>query len=210
MTRNDDATRAAHKDDRIAGSALLATAALSIVAMAHHPTSAQARSLTGIVHGALLLLVVSMAFGFAHVARRRGIGRPSILAGLIAYGISVVANIGAGLINGFIVPTLAARGDIGRDVFLFAWEANQALATLGVVATGVAFVFWSFDFLGRRTVPANVIGVCGLLAGIVPMSLLLGGWIDMNVAGAFAIYGAHAAWAGLVGLYTLRGRLDAG
>lgn len=195
---------AARTADRIAGAALIAAAAISMLAMAHHPTSAHAGTIGGVVHGTMIVLVAITAFGFAHVVLRRGLERPAMLAGSIAYGIGVVANIGAATINGFVVPALAAGGDVGADVFAFAWEANQALAVLGVFATGAAFVCWSFDFLGRPGTEAKIIGVAGLLAGIVPALLIAGGWIGMNVTGAFALYGAHAAWAALVGVHTAR------
>jgi hypothetical protein len=149
------------------------------------------------------------AFGFAHFALRRGLGRSAILAGLIAYFIGFAADLGAGTINGFIVPELAARGASlsGRDVFLFAWEANQALARLGVFATAAAFVLWSIDFLSRSGAEPKTVGVLGLLAGLVPAGLLATGTTDMHVAGAFAAYAAFAAWGVVVGQHLLRNGL---
>lgn len=196
--------------DRIAGGALILGALLSMLAMAHHPTHVDPGGLVGIVHGAMIVLMTVTAFGFAHFAQRRGLGRPAILAGLIAYLVSLVAHIGAGTINGFIVPALAARGaDLaGRDVFLLAWESNQALARLGVFATAAAFTFWSIDFLRRSGLEPKAIGGLGLLAGLVPAILLATGATDMHVAGAFVAYAAFAAWAVLVGLHMIRRRLD--
>ncbi|HEV2816807.1 MAG TPA: hypothetical protein VGW40_06255 [Allosphingosinicella sp.] len=127
--------------DRIAGGALIGAALSSVLAMAHHPTSAHAGALGPIVHGTMIVLLAATAFGFAHFALRRGAGRPAILAGLVAYALSVVVTIGAATINGFIVTALAARGVTNHDLFLFAWEANQALARLGVYATAAAFAF---------------------------------------------------------------------
>ena len=115
--------------DRIAGGALILGALLSVFAMAHHPRACRSGGLVGIVHGAMIVLMSVTAFGFAHFALRRGVARPAILAGLIAYFIGVVADLGAATTNGFVVPALAAHGAAlsGRDVFLLAWEANQAL-----------------------------------------------------------------------------------
>jgi hypothetical protein len=196
--------------DRIAGGALIAGSLLSVLAMAHHPTHVDPGGLVGIVHGAMIVLMTAIAFGFAHFALRRGLARPAILAGLIAYLVSLVANIGAGTINGFVVPALAARGaDLsGHDVFLLAWEANQALARLGVFATAAAFTFWSIDFLRRPGLEPKAIGGLGLLAGLVPAILLATGGIDMHVAGAFVAYAAFAAWGMIVGLHLVRGRLE--
>jgi len=195
--------------DRIAGWAMIAAAALSVLAMAHHPTSAHAGGLAGFIHGAMIVLLALTTFGFAHFALRRGLGRPAILAGLIAYLISLVGHVGAATINGFVVPALAARGVTDHGLFLFAWEANQALAKLGVFATGAAYVLWSLDFLRRPGVEARALGALGLLAGLLPAALLGSGAITMNVSGAGVAYGAFAGWGVLVGLHLLRGKLDA-
>ena len=198
------------KADRIAGEALLLGALGSVLAMAHHPEHVDPNGLVGLVHGAMLALMSISAFGFAHFALRRGLGRPEILAGLVAYSIGVVADLGAATTNGFIVPALAAHGAAlsGRDVFLFAWEANQALARIGVFATAAAFVLWSLDFLRRPGAEAKVIGGLGLAAGLGPALALATGAMDMHVAGAFAAYAAFALWGAIVGFHLLRGGLE--
>jgi len=197
--------------DRIAGGALIAGSLLSVLAMAHHPEHIDPNGMVGLVHGAMIVLMSVTAFGFAHFALRRGVARPAILAGLIAYFIGLVADLGAGTTNGFIVPALAAHGAAlsGRDVFLLAWEANQALARLGVFATAAAFTFWSIDFLRRGGLEPKAIGGLGLLAGLAPATLLATGATDMHVAGAFMAYAAFALWGAVVGLHLMRGKLEA-
>ena len=198
--------------DRIAGAALIAGAAATVLAMAHHPTGAHgAGGLAGLVHGAMIVLLALQAFGFAHFAIRRGIGAPAMLAGLIAYGASLFAHVGAATINGFIVPAIAARGPgaVSHDVFLFAWEANQALAKLGVYATGTAFILWGLHLLRTGGAWPRSLGLAGLAAGAAPAVLLAVGAIRMDVAGAFLAYAIHAAWAALVGLWLIRGETEA-
>lgn len=198
--------------DRIAGALLVTAAAGTVLAMAHHPTSPHAAGLGGAVHGSLIVLLATIAFGFTHFAMRRGLCRPAVLAGLVAYAISLFAHAAAATINGFVVPALAARGPgaAGRDIFLFAWETNQALARIGVYATGAAFLLWSTDLLRRGTSQAPEIGLAGLTAGAVPALLLAAGVIAMDLSGAFLVYATHAGWTALVGLHLLRGRLGAG
>lgn len=192
--------------DRAAGIALIAAAAASMLAMAHHPTSLRAGAMIGIVHGAMILVVGAMLYGFAYFARRRGLARPAVLAGLIAYAIGAAANIGAATINGFAAPALAARVPaVHPDLFAFAWAANQALAALGVAAVGAAYALWSLDLLRTN----RLIGALGLLAGGVPAVLLIGGWIGMHLYAAVAVYAGQALWAALVGGLMLRGGLDA-
>jgi hypothetical protein len=192
--------------DRIAGAALAAAALVSVVAMAHHPTSAHGGGgLNGLVHGVMIILVALLAFGFVHFARGRGLDRPSVLAGLIAYGISVFAHVGAATINGFVVPALAGRGTVSHDILLFAWETNQALAGLGVYATGAAFILWSIDLIRREPGWLRLVGLAGLVAGALPGALLAGGVIRMDVSGAMFVYAVHAVWAALVGVSLMRG-----
>ena len=196
--------------DRIAGGALVAGSLLSVLVMAHHPEHVDPNGIVGLVHGAMIALMSVTAFGFAHFALRRGVAKLAILAGLIAYFIALVADIGAGTINGFVVPALASHGAAlsGRDVFLLAWESNQALARLGVFATAAAFTFWSVDFLRRPGLEPRMIGGLGLLAGLVPAGLLAAGLTDMHLAGAFAAYAAFALWGAIVGVHLVRRGLD--
>ena len=190
--------------DRAAGIALIGAAAMSMFAMAHHPTSLRAGALIGIVHGAMILFVGMMAYGFTHMARRRGLGRPAVLTGLVAYGTGAFANVGAALINGFVSPALAARQPaVGHDLFALAWAMNQALAGLAVVAVGLAYACWSLDLWARHRLAA----LLGLAAGGVPALLLTGGWIDLHLHWAIIVYAAQALWAGLIGWLLLRGDL---
>jgi hypothetical protein len=189
--------------DRPAGIALIGAAGLSMLAMAHHPTSLRAGAMIGIVHGAMILFAGMMAFGFTHMARRRGLDRPAVLAGLVAYGIGILASTGAALVNGFAAPALAAHG-ASHDAFDTLWFLNQALAKLGVVAAGLAYLLWSFDLWRQRRAAA----LLGLLAGGVPALLLLGGWIDMHLHSAALVYAAQVLWAALIGWLLLRGALD--
>jgi hypothetical protein len=189
--------------DRVAGAAMIAAAAGTLLAMGHHPSGVHGgSSLAGIVHASMIALLGLLVFGFAHMARRRGLGRPAVLAGLVAYGIALVGHAGAATINGFAVPALAARGVATHDLFLFAWELNQALAKLGVYATSAAYLLWSADFLAdRRT---RLLGAVGLMAAIVPAALLASGAIRLDVTGAFICYAVQVGWAALVGLHLLR------
>lgn len=192
--------------DRAAGIALIAAAATSMLAMAHHPTSFRAGAIIGIVHGVMILVVGAMLYGFAHFARRRGLERPAVLAGLVAYGIAAAANIGAAVINGFVAPALPGHGSAGHhDMFAFAWAANQTLAGMAVIAMGAAYALWSLDLL-RTNKP---LAVLGLLAGGVPAVLLAGGWIDMHLQAAIIVYAGQVLWAALLGLLMLRGGLEA-
>lgn len=194
--------------DRIAGTALIAAGAAAALAMAHHPTSAH-NALNGPVHGAMIALVAVLGFGFLHFARRRGLDRPAVLAGLTGYAVSLFAHVGAATTNGFVLPALARGGHaaVSHDVVELAWASNQALAGLGVFATGAAYLLWGADLLGRRGWEARAVGALGIAAGVVPAALLATGALRMDVSGALIVYLAHLGWAALVGVQLWRGRI---
>ncbi len=192
---------------RRSGAALIVAAVLSVALMSHHPTSVAAHGSLGVfVHGGMLLLLFVLLTGFTVFAAVRGLGRLAVLAGLVAYTISTFANIGAATINGLVVPALAARdgAEPGHDVFLLAWESNQALALLAVVAIGIAFLCWSVDLLGERRGGARLLGAAGVAAGVLPAGALLAGGYGMNVQVAFVVYAVHAAWTAAAGAWLLR------
>jgi len=188
---------------QIGGWSLIGAGAASILAMAHHPTSYHA-AIGPTVHGVMIFVLLVIAFGFAAFVLDRGVGRPAILAGAIAYAVSTFANLGAGTINGFIAPALA-QGDaaIAQDILLLCWTANQTLAWLGVVTAGAAFLFWSLDLLRGPRPAARLIGVAGLAAGALPTILLVTGVLSLNATGAAILYAAQVAWGALVGLLML-------
>lgn len=191
---------------RIGGLALIVAAAGTIVGMAHHPTSVEAGLLGPTVHGALIFFLALTAFGFASFAVDRGGSRSAILGGIVCYAIGLFGHLGAATINGFIVPALAADGAYrtGGELAAFAWSANQALATLGVVAAGAAITLWSLDLLWRPGVETRVIGLTGIVAGIAAPALLAADLLAMNVAGASLLYALQAGWGALVGVHLIR------
>lgn len=190
--------------DRAAGIALIASAGLSMLAMAHHPANLHGGALIGIVHGAMILFVGMMTFGFAQFALRLGLDRPAVLAGLVGYALGAIAEIAAATVNGFAMPALAGHG-ASHEAIDALWFLNQALAGVGVAAIGAAYTLWSLALWRRHKLVAGL----GILAGAVPALLLLGGWIDMHLHWAILVYAAIAIWAGLIGWLLLAGRIDA-
>ncbi len=196
--------------NRPVGVAMIAASLGVVIAMGHHPSGLHGGAPAGMVHGGLIALLLLLTWGFLMFATDRGAARPLIAAGLIAYAVSLFAHIGAGTINGFVVPALAnpEAPPISHDIFRLAWQSNQALAQLGVYMTGAAYVLWSSDLLRDRSKAARLMGALGVVAGAVPVVLLASGTLRMDVSGAFLIYGMHVAWAGLVGLMLWRGALQ--
>jgi len=185
-----------------AGVVLASTAVLVIFTMAHHPTGhgdGAPFSLANIVHAVMVVLLLAQFWALSIFSLARP-GCGWALGGWIVYGASVFAHLIAGTVNGFIVPALAARGDLPHEVFAVMWAVNQGFANLGIQLTGLGFALWSVSLLKGAGWPGRVTGLAGLVAAIVPSALLLSGTISLNVAGAFVAYGLHAAWLILLGL----------
>lgn len=195
-----------------AGALLAITALLVVFTMGHHPHGhgggQDGLSLANIVHAAMIvflsievwaLAIFSLAAG--HSALR--------LAGLVAYAISAVGHVMAATINGFIVPSLAGAVDTtaSHDLFILLWNANQAFATLGVHASGLAFILWGTSLLKTSAGLARIAGLAGIVAGLLPSGLLLAGIISLDVSGAFIIYTAHSAWLVLLGVMMWQKRI---
>lgn len=197
----------------IAGVVLLFVTLLEIVAMAHHPTVATVdigqavehlgalSRLSGLVHGVLIASMLLTLYGISEFAVRRGLERPLVRAGAIAYCAGVLVMLGAALVSGFVIGDVASLGphdlpmdlQITRHVLVFCGILNQACANVGVVAMSVGIGCWSIDLLRDRG-PARWIGALGCLAGIVPAVALLGGMIRLDVRGMRTVVLIQACW----------------
>lgn len=190
------------REVRTAGWIVVATAVASMVFMLHHPTGHDTGGMAQFVHGVLQFVILLQFAALIVLMRSIGFSLPTIIAAVFL-GAGQLAGVLAATINGFTVPALGAYGEseIGRDVALFAWEFNQALARLGVVAIGIAFaalstVFWRSE---RR-----ILAVFGFAAGLVPAGLLISSTITMDLHGALIAYLTQAAFLIALGLVFAR------
>lgn len=207
-------TIASPKTGRVAGWVLLIAAMLSMFAMAHHPSgiahgdAAGTITLGTLVHATMIVVLAANLWGLTIFSTRQGIDG-WMLAGVLSYGLSVLGNVTAALINGFVVPAVAAALDhsVSGNIFVLLWESNQAAARFAIYSASAAFVIWSVFLIRRKTSEAIVLGCIGLVAGVAPSTALYTGVITLNVDGAFVAYGIQAAWIGLIGLQMVRQRL---
>lgn len=183
---------------RVAGGLLMVTSILAIFLMAHHPTNADGAGPIRAMHGAIMLAMVAQAIGFLLFARSRASGWA--VAGMMVFALALVAGLGAGTINGFVVAAMIDAGNTSYAPLL--WAANQALAAAGAIATGLAFGLWGIDLwrAGWR-----IIGASGLITGLATSVLLIAGSLSMNLHGAQLVYAAQALWAAALGAALLRG-----
>lgn len=195
-----------------AGALLAITALLVVFTMGHHPhghgSGQEGLSLANIVHAAMIVFLSIEVWALAIFSLTAG-SSALCLAGLVAYGISVIGHVLAATINGFIVPSLAGAVDTtaSHDLFILLWNANQAFATLGVHASGLAFILWGISLVKSAAGLARIAGLSGIAAGLVPSGLLLSGMISLDVGGAFIVYTAHSAWLVLLGVLMWQKRI---
>jgi hypothetical protein len=206
-----------------AGALLLAASVLEIFGMAHHPTVhthdvavavqqiADLSSLSAWVHGVLLALMLIIVFGFSEFVLRRGITRPAIRAGIIAYGAGVLVMIGAAMTSGFIITGLMSltphvtAGDlqINAQLLMLCRVLNQSCANFGVVAMSAGIALWSIDLL-REAGVRRALGILGLVISVLPASALILGLIHLDVPGMTHVLLLQAVWNCAIGVALLR------
>ena len=192
---------------------LLAGSLGEVFAMAHHPTVqtsdvsqavaqiARFSTLSAIIHGVLIALMLSIAYGFVAFSVRQGLHRPLIRAGAIGYGCGVLGMVGAALVSGFITTDLASLLphatavdlQINRQLLLLCRVLNQSCANFAVVAMSAGIFCWSLD-LCRNPGLRRAVGMLGCLVGLVPAIALMFGEIHLDVRGMSQVVVAQAVW----------------
>ena len=217
-----DATSAL-RSNRYVGFCLAGAAVLLVTLMALHPTSGAhdstefvkrvGRGVPGntFVHGSLITLILFVATCMLALRDVLGAHRLIVRAGLVALVVGTAAGAAAGLINGFIVPNVAARfmdadgGQIDalRPVLVSLREANASCARLCVVGLSLAAAAWSVCLL-RMPGWRRVAGCCGLVCGLVPLALHAAEHLRMDVPGFGLFVQIHACWVFVAGLVLIR------
>jgi hypothetical protein len=186
-------------DGAPAGIAIVVASLVTLVSIAHHPTTSKALNpadaiaaivaLSGadrMVHTIVIATMLAMVFGFAVYTLRRGLHRSAVIAGLIAFTFGVATTLGAALIDGFLTPDIASRyvdataDQLTRGAVLLSVcaLAIQVATKAGLVGMSLGIVLWSADQIADKGF-LRIAGIVGVLAGIVPVILTLsGGYID--------------------------------
>jgi hypothetical protein len=209
---------------RTAGIVLVAATLLSILMMAHHPTAsthepaslaadvAGTATLSRIVHGVLIALIGAELYAFTVFAARIARGRSAARAGLVAYAIGAGAMIGAALISGFVMSSLAGHYASAPDPAPFvdfarlSMTGNQALANLGVFAMSTAIVLWAIALL-HGAPRGRWLALVGFVTALAPAIALALGTIRLDVHGMLAVVLAQAIWNLAAGVALIRGRI---
>ncbi len=209
---------------RTIGIVLIAATLLQILAMAHHPSVAshnisevlgQIASVAATaawVHAALIGLLLVVLFVYAEYSRRRGMERPLVCAGLIAYGAGIAAMIVAAMMSGFVIARVAAAAPhtgaadllVSAQLLNFTSTLNQVFANTGAILMSVGIVAWSVDLLLAPTL-ARPLAILGLSVGLVPAAALAMGFLHLDVQGMTWVVLLQAVWNIGVGVVLIRG-----
>ncbi len=211
---------------KVAGIAIALSAALTIAAVARHPSIAPAHGpaavfaqlialsvVDEVVHGVLIVMVGALLFGLTVFSMRRGLHREHVLAGLIAYALASCATIGAALIDGFLVPALAARyaaatpasAGIALDILAACAATIQVLTKFGIGATALAVTLWSAGLV-RSAGALRTTGIVGFASEALSIAVLVFvGHLNPHSLGAIVI--VQSIWYCAIGALLIRGDL---
>ena len=205
---------------RIVGAILLATAIASIVLLLNHPAESAtdfagllkeeaANQMTNaLVHGGFSVVLVLQLACYAIFSRRLGWRRDLVIAGLVFFGIGAALQTASLIVDGLVIPQLAARYlakppeqlPFARALFALCGTAIQFLMPMGLFWQGAGVTAW-----GAATIRfAHGSGAVGVLIGLA----VAGGIIASAVTGQMmlmmlAIVGL-ALWAAIAGVVMLR------
>ncbi len=196
---------------------LALTTLLSLIVIAHHPMADlhdPARGLANIValgdrdrwvHGLAILVVLLMTVGLSGFCWRLGIAHPLVMAGWLSQVLGAIALGGAALIDGFVVPDLAARGGANAYDFLaFCGIWLQADTRLGLVLTAASAAFLGHALLHHRG-GALWVGLLGIGAGGFSIVFLVTLTTRINAPLLLGYMIAQAAWPLTVAFWMIRG-----
>jgi hypothetical protein len=205
-------------DTRIPGIFLVLGSITAMAAMAHHPTAGGGQdfatfarnveriaTVNQMVHGTMIVLLAVITWTMVTFAMQRGVHRPLIMAGLVAWAIGAAGMIIAGVFNGFVVVDIARRAlaspeaaDTLRVTLQTLSSGAGVIVMIGALGMSTAVFLWSAD-LARDTGAVRWTGVLGLAAGAGLVTALPTGIGRLDVAGMTLVLVVWTVWLLAVG-----------
>lgn len=162
---------------------------------------AQLQSLKAWVHGVAIASLCAYAFGYAALAQRLSLRRPAVLAGLACYLMGCVALVGATVVDGFVIPHIAADAVVGspervRIAYELVHYAGLALtdaAKIGWLLQAAGALIWSLA-LFRESGLARIVGAVGGVANLLVAAAVLGSGVNMSMVSILSVLLAQLLW----------------
>ena len=192
----------------IAGAAVISTVAVALDqgASGNNPAEilasiASIQQSKALVHAIAIASVCAMAYGYSVLARKLDLQRPAALAGLVLYLFGSLAMVGAAVLDGFVIPHVAADGATAAPERLafaynlahYAGVALNDLARVAWVLQAAGTLAWSLLLL-RVNPFARKIGFVGFLSSALVIALVLASPVDMGLAPLLSILVAQLLW----------------
>jgi hypothetical protein len=222
----NDSTPPAAPGSPLAGAALILSAVVAVAAVAHHPTVSRAasgadvlaqivrlRAVDEAVHAVVIVAACGLLFGLVGFAARRGLRNAAVLAGLVTYAIGTVFAIGAALIDGFLIPAIAARYatapparvDTALQLLTVCATTIQIATKTWLLATSFAVLAWSAELIrhGRMLRAIGAVGVVATAALLVVLAFTAN--LSPHSLGLIVVL--QTIWYVVIGALMIRGEL---
>ncbi|HEX3462880.1 MAG TPA: hypothetical protein VHS78_02335 [Candidatus Elarobacter sp.] len=165
------------------------------------------------VHAIVIAAACGLLFGLASFAMRRGLRDAGVLAGLTAYAVGTGPAIAAGLIDGFLIPAIAARYaaappqavDTALQLLAVCAAAIQITTKTWLLATSFAVLIWSFGLMRLGGLPRTA-GAAGIVATAVVLAVLAF-TTNVNPHSLGIVVLVQTLWYVAIGALMIRGEL---
>lgn len=162
---------------------------------------ARLQGLKELVHAVAIASVCAFAFGYATLARRLGLHRPLVLAGLTTYLIGCIAMIGATITDGFVTTHIAVDAITGTpervtfayNLIRYAGVALNDMAKLGWLLQAVGTLAWAAVLVRERGFNRTA-GVVGVLSSLLVVTLIAGSATYMTMTSLLSVLVAQLIW----------------
>ncbi|HEY8880482.1 MAG TPA: hypothetical protein VIN03_23130 [Roseateles sp.] len=213
MHHDSNTPEAAPAGARVAGIAIALATVLSTVFVALDESGggkgpleilqsiAQLQLLKAVVHGVAIASLCAYAFGYATLARRLSLRRPAVLAGLACYLMGCVALVGATVVDGFVIPHLAAdavtgspmRLQVGYELVHAAGIALTDAARVGWLLQAAGALAWAAALLSEAGL-ARIVGAVGGLVNLAVAAAVIGAGPNMTMTSILTVLLAQLIW----------------
>jgi len=178
---------------------------------------ARLQGLKELVHAVAIASVCAFAFGYATLARRLGLHRPLVLAGLTTYLIGCIAMIGATITDGFVTTHIAMdaitatpeRVAFAYNLIRYAGVALNDMAKLGWLLQAAGTLAWSAALVQERGFHRTA-GVVGVLSSLLVVALIAGSATYMTMTSLLSVLVAQLVWNVAAAVLLVRKPANAG
>ena len=212
---------------RLAGAFALCGIA-SLVLLANHPAGAARdfagvlreeagnQLMDGIVHGGFIFVLAALIVCFLLLARRLGPGRAPVVVTLVAFCVGSAALMASMLVDGLVVPAVAARYvDIdapeklaaAKGLFVFAGALISFLMPLGIAFQSIAMAALG-GLLIAGPPRRRAAGIAGVGLGVLILALLVAAPAHLAAHVLLASIVLIAVWYFVLALLLWRGDLS--